>query len=471
MSVMMGTDIDNVRHWTVAGADDSNGWGSGWKLFVIDPLSVGTSTIGTYDPGSITEWGLWMDVTASVRADSIFIDQIAIAHGIEAHSGSGTLEEIITYAYGTLPTRVIGSYTYSGRFNYVTGPTYIGDSVNASADTLLTATSQINGYNVSEYWNGTTWVPAYPIDSNKIILEKHVSFLTSYTGANTSMFGNSLGELYMSKDIGATYEYNGGTFELLAPIIHDSDWNVQNANFSECGTRDITGGIFENNKVQTSDLIIVSGGTFTGNSILLSTSASSIVTNDLALVPGNHFESDGANHAVELTTIGAGSMSWSNTSTSYDAGVTGSPITPTSTGNEDIYINVATASDITINVAAGASTPSIRVGASFTGNVNVVAGLVSVTFTVSPSVANYEYTLYTVTASGSLVGAVEVQHVEDQLSDNFAYTYTFSVGVILAVQLLFGDGSINDYEESLTYYTLGSSDASQTINLKSDINN
>ena len=56
-------------------------------------------------------------------------------------------------------------------------------------------------------------------------------------------------------------------------------------------------------------------------------------------------------------------------------------MTPTSTGNETIYVNVATSSDLTINVSTGATVPSIRVGASFTGNVNVVAGQVTTTIT------------------------------------------------------------------------------------------
>ena len=70
--------------------------------------------------------------------------------------------------------------------------------------------------------------------------------------------------------------------------------------------------------------------------------------------------------------------------------------------------------------------------------------------------------MYTVTAVGSLEGASEVQHVESTVSDNFSYTYTYNVGVILAVQIL-DDGS-NDFEESVTREILGRAGQARSLN-------
>lgn len=225
---------------------------------------------------------------------------------------------------------------------------------------------------------------------------------------------------------------------------------------------------FEGNTINTSGIMTVSStGTCTGNTFNKPSGVSALLLADLSHAPNNTFVSDGSSHAVELSSIGSGSMDWTGDTTLFDSGSTGSPVTPTSTGNEDIYVNVG-AGELTINVSTGATTPSIR---SAGATVNVVAGLVTLTFTVSPSIINYEYSIYTVTAVGSLIGAVEVQHVETHASDTFAYTYTYSAGTVLAVQLLFGDGSVNDYEESTTYYELGSSSQSTTINLTKDNNN
>ena len=142
LSVIAGSTAEDQRRWTGVNLGMSNGWGQGWKLFIIDPLNTGTLDTGTYDPGDISVWGLWIDTDVSVRSDTVFVDQVAIAHGIEAHSGTGSLQDIIDYEYGTLATRVIGSITYKGRFNYATGPMYIGSSTDASSDTILTATNR-----------------------------------------------------------------------------------------------------------------------------------------------------------------------------------------------------------------------------------------------------------------------------------------------------------------------------------------
>jgi len=383
LSIFLGSDTSNNRHFKIAGSDDSNEWGSGWKLFTIDPLSAGSLDNGTYDAGNISVWGLWMDVTASVRADSIFIDQIAIAEGVEAHSGSGTLADIITYCYGELVSRVVGSYTYKGRFNYVLGKTFVGNSSDATADTILTATSQINGYNVSEYWNGTAWVASSPIDSNNVVLEKHASYDTSYLGINTSMFGNSNGLLYFSKDSGITFDYDGGTFENLSTVAHDSDWSMQNCILSRCASRTITGGVFDDNKISESDPLIIDGSTTYRNDVKdhLSNGATCVSPSDLSSINGWYFKRDANGYGVDIgnitTTI---SLDWKNTESGYTTGTAGTDVGVTPTGAETILCNVSNGEVLTISVESGASTPSVA--NSGLGTVNVVAGLLPISISV-----------------------------------------------------------------------------------------
>ncbi|MCD6434848.1 MAG: hypothetical protein J7L15_00440, partial [Clostridiales bacterium] len=203
--------------------------------------------------------------------------------------------------------------------------------------------------------------------------------------------------------------------------------------------------------------------TFNGTSGITSVSCS-----DLSYISSCVFNSVGSNHGVELTSIGSGTMTWNTVTADFDTGTTGSPVTPTSTGNEDIYITATSSSDITINVATGATIPSIRVSASFTGVVNVVAGLVDFTFTISPSLIDYEHRIYSVDTLGSLVGSVELTGLEVSGLDTYTYTYTYSTPDPIAVQFL---PHLNDYEESITYYNLSPNNQSVTINLKPDINN
>lgn len=90
-------------------------------------------------------------------------------------------------------------------------------------------------------------------------------------------------------------------------------------------------------------------------------------------------------------------------------------------------------------------------------------------FTVNPSITGYEYRIYSVTAIGSLAGAVNLQGLESATQDNYTYTYAYSTDTPIAVQLLF-TGS-NDYVENVSYYTLSNVNQEVTINLVKDINN
>ena len=109
----------------------------------------------------------------------------------------------------------------------------------------------------------------------------------------------------------------------------------------------------------------------------------SIVTPSLSYTANASFTSSGSNHAVDLTTIDGGSASWTCETSGFDVGVAGSPVTPTATGNEDIYVTASTGT-VTINVAAGATTPSIRSAGAI---VNVVASF-TLTLTNIPTGVN-----------------------------------------------------------------------------------
>lgn len=188
---------------------------------------------------------------------------------------------------------------------------------------------------------------------------------------------------------GQTYDgvvFNDRTSQNIAATMTDCAWNL-------CG-------------------LIILTGSITGGSLKNATGAVAIQTADLSkLASKPSFESDGSNHAVELTSIGSGNMPWDVTTVGYDEGVTGSPVTPTNTGNEDIYVS-ATSGTININVASGATTPSIRSAGAV---VNVIAG--QVTLTLTGLIDGIEVRIRQ--------GSHTLQHTQDVAGGEVGYTYTY----------------------------------------------
>ncbi len=102
---------------------------------------------------------------------------------------------------------------------------------------------------------------------------------------------------------------------------------------------------------------------------------------------------------------------------------------------------------------------------------------VNFTFHVSPAITGYLWHIYDVTATGSLVGAIELAGEESATLSEQTYTYNyadFGGDTAAAVQIITPRGQASDgtdYEESVSYYTLSDFDQSVTITLQEDINN
>jgi hypothetical protein len=127
-----------------------------------------------------------------------------------------------------------------------------------------------------------------------------------------------------------------------------------------------------NTTLRRSDRISLNNGTITSCTIDRNINATSILATTLDFVTDTSFISKGTGYAVELNSLGAGSMNWKNTLTGY-------PSVNGVTGNEAIFVNVASG-NLTINVFAGYSTPSIRTAGAV---VTLVIAPVTTTITVS----------------------------------------------------------------------------------------
>jgi len=253
-SFVVGTDTSNYRTYKLAGSGvgEANGWAGGWKLFVFDPTIEGSiADTGTFNLATINMVGLWMDTIVSVRADTIFIDQVAIAKGLRV-TGTGTMAEIVEYCAQTLGSRAWGVFQEREGIYYSYGSLTVGDNSSATVDTLLTSTGSVVQYGISEFYHDTNgWSLTHPSTYNKVVLEKHASYLTAYNASNTNLFGSLSSKLYVSNEAGATLGYTGGGFKNLPVTTLNSDQEVEGAVYSSCEALRPNGSLFSSCTIGT----------------------------------------------------------------------------------------------------------------------------------------------------------------------------------------------------------------------------
>lgn len=182
----------------------------------------------------------------------------------------------------------------------------------------------------------------------------HASTVCNWTNINITPLGtNNKGQVIVTS-ADPTFNVTGGTWTDIDIVTLRSNSTVNGLTLRRTAA------------------ITLNQATLTDCVIDENTAASAVLTDDLGDITTCTFNSDGTGHAVELSSIGGGSMTWNNTLSGY-AGTDGS------TGNEAIYVNVGSG-NLTINVSAGASTPSIRTAGA---NVTVVSGQVTTKVTVT----------------------------------------------------------------------------------------
>ena len=152
----------NYRDYVIAGSNDSNGWTGGWKLFVIDPDIAGTRESGTCDISAIRTIGVWIDTASSVRAESLWIDQIAVGEGLIVKAGTSTegWKEIVDYCTD-YANRAWGMWQEKEGIYYTYGKTYIGDYYDQTGNIDFADAGRIIQFGKSEFWDGSAWVTSY----------------------------------------------------------------------------------------------------------------------------------------------------------------------------------------------------------------------------------------------------------------------------------------------------------------------
>lgn len=431
MQILVGNTLANYKRFYVYG-DDTVPYG-GWQVNAVNPANTASATQGTPN-GTWQYFGMAANVEAAVargyplawdavRAGrgSIEIINGDLANGYATFAGAATVND----------SNTVGAYNRWGIFSYSNGTYTLQGRLS-----LGTAATAVDFR-----------------DSNRAIFIKNTEFVTAafnqieilnaasrvdWTGISISSLGTlSKGRVIVSAN--ATVNINNCSFTDMDSFTFLSNSTINDTVFRRCGL--VTQGaapidqcIFDNPSGTTG--------------LAVSSPA------NLGLVTNTTFNSDGTGYAITLTGTAADCTLSGNFFNGYAA-------TNGTTGNEAIFVNIATGT-MTINITNGGNTPSIRTaGATVT-----VAN--SKTFTVTNVRENSEVRIYrasdlvefggveNVSASPTGVSNVTVSADPDNAGRfRVAYSYAYTADTPIFVVALH-----NNYQALRPAFTLKSTDTS-----------
>lgn len=318
----IGTSVANVDLWTIGGSNFGKNPYGGWFNVAVDPRATVGSTFGTGSGGSWQFFGGVVDtINAISKGTPHAVDAIRYGRGIIYCTGTGcefnTMAEYNDYNSATNHpngTGPDGGYNRLGLFSSQ-GGTFLWKGLLSIGQTGTSCTFS---------------------DANKTIV-------IDDTPAVTSTF-NAI-EIHHAS---TSCTWNSITFLSLGTTSKGSFTCVDDAtvNLLSCTFTDMSDFIFKSNTT-SNGTVYRRCGTITANSASLidssfinSTAASSVLWNTAVETDGKLdgcvFTSDGSNHAIEFTAFDAdNSITLRNCTFTNYAAANGS------TGNETIYINIA----------------------------------------------------------------------------------------------------------------------------------
>jgi hypothetical protein len=250
----------NYIDYLIAGNDGANGWTGGFKCFIIDPTKTPSRVSGTQSSiiASVRTLGVWIDCSTSARADTIFIDQVAVGSGLRITGGTSTTgwKDVVDYctAYAT---RGWGMWQEREGIYYSYGKTYIGNSTQTSTLSFKDS-GRIIQFGVSEYYESSAWKSSVPTDFSGIVIEDASSYTTVFEDgvivgtdggrSGTVFLGNSqmdvTVDLYGGNNAASTTKLYGTSFRNLTGGItwgNDSDHLFYGGSVIGCGQFDPVG--------------------------------------------------------------------------------------------------------------------------------------------------------------------------------------------------------------------------------------
>jgi len=354
MRFCVGSSSGNVRFWNALGDNFGNYPYGGWQNTAIDPEVTGDgSDDGSPTTGNYRIFGSLPNVRAKItKGTPHAVDAIRYGRGelqvtgtSATFSGMATANDADTARWGLFQASG-GGYLWKGLMSLGLSGTSATFSDSNKAIRIDDTPRVVAGFNKIEINNSSTSVTWTGV---------------SISGVQTSINGSapvSKGDFEAVDD--ATVDINSCTFTDMGTFVFQSNSDVDDSVFRRCeqvtqGSATFDNCIFDN-----------------------PTGTVALSANAIGSVSGCTFNSDGTGHAVNLGTISSTqAVDWENTESGYAS-------SDGSTGNETILVSVGSGYTLTINVATGASTPTIYNTGS--GNVSVVAGTVSTTVTVKDAI-------------------------------------------------------------------------------------
>lgn len=340
--IITGNGTSNYMQYYVEGSDTVPE--GGMKNYAIRHTNVADGTtkvaVGTVPTQASFVGGL-LNAQGQAKGSNFGLDAIRYGTGAfitngdmitpATFAGFATLNDNNNNRWGLLSFSQ-GTYKLQGKF--VVGQNSTGTPVAArfeDANRVVTITD----------------TPFSETDFTQIIVD-HASTIFNLTNITILALGtNNPGQLVFN---------NASTISLL-----------KGCTFSSIGTTVLRAGVTVEETIwRQSKRVTVNGATISTCSFTASTDTTAMITSNLATITDCTFKSSGTGHAVELTSLGSGTMTWSNYFNGY-AGTDGV------SGNEVIFVNVASG-NITINVADGYNVPTYRTAGAV---VNIIAGLIT----------------------------------------------------------------------------------------------
>lgn len=353
----VGSADNNAKMFNAMGNNFGKYPYGGWQNTAIDPeFSAVDQTIGTVGTG-YQNFAVLPNITAKITKGSpLAVDILRYGRGelqvtgtSATFTGMATANDNATTArWGLFQSEGGSNFSWKGLMSLGLTGTLVTFSDSDKAIQLEDTPRVLAGFNKIEINH---------VDSSVTLTAVNIS------GRQTSITGSapvSSGDFEVIDN--ATIDIDSCTFTDLGTFVFNSGTNSN--------TIDTT--IFRRCKKVTQGSASFTGNTFDAPNVAVSTAGFS--ADDLDTITNCDFISSGTGHAVELTDLGDGSLIWDNTLSGYDAGVAGSPVTPTNTGDEAIWVNVGSGT-VTIGISSTGTTPSIR---SAGATVNIVANQVTV---------------------------------------------------------------------------------------------
>jgi len=321
----IGSSTSAWDWFRVGGSDYGSHKYGGWFNFAVDPTATETGTIGGGNGGTYRYFGnVPYTINEVTKGDPVAIDAIRAGRGEISITGSGgTFSELASYndynAGGTPPgtssTSVDSGRHVLGLFQ-AAGGSYLWKGLMSLGITATSVTFSDS--------NETIVIDDCPhtyAEFNKVEINNASSSvtLTNITFISTATTTVALGRFEVVDD--ATVNLIGCSFNEMDTFIFKSNTTCDST-FNSCA-------------LVTANSADLSGSTFNN-----STSSASVLWNTAVDTTGKLdgcvFSSDGSNHAIEIT-----SFPGSNQITINDATFTGYASANGSTGNEAIYVNIA----------------------------------------------------------------------------------------------------------------------------------